>query len=55
VSVPVGIVVVGGDRAAPIIGRGEPWLKSNAALLRVWLTLGLGAALVIAGVVRLAG
>ncbi len=55
VSVPVGMVVFGGDRAAPIIGRGEPWLKTNAALLRVWLTLGLGAALVIAGVVRLAG
>ncbi len=55
VSVPVGIVVVGGNRAAAIMGRGESWLTTNAALLRVWLALGLGAALVIDGLVRLIG
>lgn len=53
VSVPVGIVVVGGRRAAALIGRGESWLTTNAAVLRVWLSLGLGAALVIDGFLRL--
>ena len=53
VSVPVGIVVVGGRRAAEIIGRGEGWLESNARLLRVGLSLGLGGALVIDGLLRL--
>ena len=53
VSVPVGLVVVGGRRAAETIGRGESWLKANARLLRVWLALGLGGALIIDGVMRL--
>ena len=53
VSVPVGLVVVGGNRAAATIGRGESWLKTNAALLRIWLALGLGGALVVDGLFRL--
>lgn len=53
VSVPVGIVVIGGSRAAAIVARGESWLKSNAVLLRVWLTLGLGVALIIDALLRL--
>jgi hypothetical protein len=53
VSVPLGIVVVGGRRAAVIIGRGEAWLKTNTAPLRVWLAFGLGGALVIDGLLRL--
>ncbi len=53
VSVPVGIVIVGGSRAAAIVGRGESWLKTNTALVRIWLALGLGVALVIDGLVRL--
>ena len=53
VSVPVGIVVVGGSRAAAIVGRAESWLKTNAKFLHVWLTLGIGVALVIDGLVRL--
>ncbi|HUS41507.1 MAG TPA: GAP family protein [Ilumatobacteraceae bacterium] len=53
VSVPVTMVVIGGRRAAEAIGRGESWLGTNAALLRLWLALGLGGALVIDGLVRL--
>jgi hypothetical protein len=53
VWVPVGIVVVAGDRAAVIIEHGQSWLTSHAAALRVWLSLGIGAALVVDGLVRL--
>ncbi len=53
VSVPLGIAVVGGRRAAAIIDRGESWLKNNALALRVWIALGLGGALIIDGLVRL--
>jgi len=53
VSVPVAIVVVGGSRAAEIISRSESWLQTNAAVVRLWLTLGLGIALVVDGVIRL--
>ncbi len=53
VSVPVGIVIIGGSRAAAIVARGESWLKTNAAWLRIWLTLGLGVALVLDGLLRL--
>ncbi len=55
VSVPVGFVAVGGSRGAAMIGRGESWLKTNAAVLRVWLAIGFGAALVVDGIVRLTG
>ena len=53
VSVPVGIVLIAGQRAAVILGRGESWLTEHAASLRVWLSLGIGAALVVDGLVRL--
>lgn len=53
VWVPVGIVVIAGERAAVILERGQSWLTTHAALLRVWLSLGLGAALVVDGLVRL--
>lgn len=53
VSVPLGIVVVGGRRAAVMIDRGQSWLKTNAVMLRVWLALGLGGALIVDGLVRL--
>lgn len=52
VSVPVGIVVIAGERAADILGRGEAWLASHALAVRVWLALGLGAALIVDAVVR---
>ncbi len=53
VSVPVGLVIVGGSRAATIVAEGETWLKANTALVRIWLTLGLGVVLAIDGLVRL--
>lgn len=53
VAVPVGVVIVAGERAALIIERGESWLQTHAALLRVWLSLGLGAALVVDALLRL--
>ena len=53
VSVPVGIVLIAGQRAAVILGRGESWLTEHAASLRVWLSLGIGAALVVDALVRL--
>jgi hypothetical protein len=53
VWVPVGIVVVAGERAAAILGRGESWLTTHATELRVWLSLGFGAALAVDALVRL--
>jgi hypothetical protein len=53
VSVPVGIVVVGGNRAIAALGRTNSWLETNSGLLRVWVAVGLGGALVVDGVVRL--
>ena len=53
VSVPVGIVIIAGQRAAAILGRGQSWLTEHAASLRLWLSLGIGAALVIDGLLRL--
>jgi hypothetical protein len=53
VWVPVGIVVVAGAGAAVILEHGQSWLTSHAAALRVWLPLGIGAALVVDALVRL--
>ena len=53
VSVPVGIVVIGGNRAIAAVGREESWLETNSGLLRVWVAVGLGGALIIDGLVRL--
>lgn len=52
---PVGVVIVAGERAAVIIGRGETWLTTHAGELRVWLSLGVGAALIADGLLRLLG
>ena len=53
VSVLVGIVIVAGGRAAIILERAESWLTTHAAGLRVWLSLGLGAALIVDALLRL--
>ena len=53
VWVPVGIVIVAGERAAVILERGQSWLTEHAAALQVWLSVGIGAALVVDGLVRL--
>ncbi len=53
VWVPVGIVIVAGERAAVILERGQSWLTTHATALRVWLSLGIGAALVVDALLRL--
>jgi hypothetical protein len=53
VWVPVGIVLVAGERADAILARGGGWLTARSAALRVWLSLAVGAALVVDGLVRL--
>jgi hypothetical protein len=53
VWVPVGIVIVTGARAAVILERAQSWLTEHAVALRVWLSIGIGAALVVDGLVRL--
>ena len=53
VSVPVGSVIIAGERAAVILMRGQSLLTRHAAALRVWLSLGIGAALVLDGLLRL--
>ena len=53
VWVPVGIVIVAGERAAVILARGQSWLTEHAAALHVWLSIGIGAALVVDGLLRL--
>ena len=53
VWLPVGIVIVAGERAAIILERGESWMTSHARVLRKWLCLGLGVALVIDSLVTL--
>ena len=53
VSVPVGIVVIAGERAAAILARGQSWLTEHVTELRRWLSIVIGGALVVDGVVRL--
>jgi hypothetical protein len=53
VSVPVGIVVIAGERAAAILARGQSWLSEHVTELRKWLAIVIGAALVVDGAVRL--
>ena len=52
VTVPVGIVILAGERAAEILGRGQSWVTEHATVLRVWLSIGLGLALVGDAIVR---
>ena len=53
VSVPVGIVVLAGDRADVLFARGQSWLTEHARTLRVTVSLGLGVAFVVDGLLRL--
>jgi hypothetical protein len=53
VSVPIGIVLVAGDRAAAILARGQSWVSGHAAGLREWLSLVVGGALLVDGMLRL--
>jgi hypothetical protein len=53
VSIPVGIVLIAGDRADLTFARAQAWLTDHAGALRVWLSLGIGGALVADGLVRL--
>jgi len=53
VSVPIGIVVVAGDRAASILARGQSWVSAHAAGLRQWLSFVVGGALLLDGLLRL--
>ena len=53
VSVPVGIVVIVGERADVTFARGQSWLTEHAGALRVWLSLGIGGALVVDALLRL--
>jgi hypothetical protein len=53
VWVPVGMVVVAGERAAEVLDRCQSWLTTHSADLRVWLSLVFGVALVFDALVRL--
>jgi hypothetical protein len=53
VSVPIGIVVVAGDRAAAILARGQSWVSAHAAGLRTWVSIIVGGALLADGLLRL--
>ena len=53
VSVPVGIVILAGDRADVTFARGQSWVSEHAGPLRVWLSLGIGSALVVDALLRL--
>jgi hypothetical protein len=53
VWVPVGIVIVAGERAEAILTRGGAWVTARAVPLRRWLSVAVGAALVIDGLLRL--
>ena len=53
VSVPVGIVVIAGERADVILARGQSWVSEHATGLRKWISILLGGALVVDGLVRL--
>lgn len=53
VSLPVATVVLVGPRGRDVLDRGEHWIASHATVLRVWVSIGIGAALVIDGIARL--
>ncbi len=53
VWVPVGIVIIAGERADVTIVRCQSWLTEHARALRVWLSLGIGGALVMDALLRL--
>jgi len=53
VSVPVGIVLVAGERASELLARGQNWVSDHSAVLRKWLSSVIGLILVIDGLARL--
>ena len=53
VSIPVGIVILAGDRADTTLARGQSWVREHASTLRVWLSLGIGSVLVVDALLRL--
>jgi len=53
VSVPIGIVVIAGDRAAAILARGQSWVGAHGAALRTWVSFIVGGALLADGLLRL--
>jgi hypothetical protein len=53
VSVPVGIVLLAGDRADVLFARGQAWLTAHASTLRVSVSIGLGVAFVVDALLRL--
>ena len=53
VWLPIGMVVVAGPKAALVLGRCEAWMETHAVQLRIWLSLGFGAALVAVALLRL--
>ena len=53
VSVPIGMVVIAGERAAAILLRGQSWLSEHSTGLRRWLSIVIGGALVVDGLLRL--
>ncbi len=53
VSVPVGMVVIAGERTDAISARGQSWVSEHATELRTWISILLGGALIVYGLVRL--
>ena len=53
VSTPVGVVVIAGERADAILALGQSWLSEHATELRKWISILVGAVLVVDGLLRL--
>lgn len=53
VSVPVVLVIIAGEHAAELLGVAQTWLAEHATVIRVWLSLTVGVALVIDGLLRM--
>jgi hypothetical protein len=52
VWLPVGLVIVAGERATVILDRGHSWMAQHARVLRIWISLGFGAVLVVDAILR---
>ncbi len=50
---PVGFVMLAPDRAIPMLERCRSWVTAHARELRIWISLPLGAMLVVDGLLRL--
>lgn len=53
VSVPVAFTLVAGQRASVPFARIETWLAEHSGSLRTWLSLGIGALLLVDGLAKL--